>query len=129
MDKGKVMSAIIYPKWLEKRWADEKADKEYKAETKRLYYEYYENHAACPECGNDDMEVTTMASGPSLNQRGGPDRNRASCKCGWRGIVDDRVPIKIRGQQSSSLICDEVDESPGLGLVQEILGKRTSLYE
>lgn len=88
--------SLIYPKWLEKRWADEKAEAEYKAETKRLYHKYYdEDHVACPECGSTKhMEITTMASGPSINQRGGPDRNKTRCRCGWQGIKDDMVPEK-----------------------------------
>lgn len=37
----------------------------------------------CPTCGGD--EITTELRG----YLSGPDRNRATCPCGWEGIVED----------------------------------------
>lgn len=83
------MGALVYPKWLEKKW-----EKERDAELiKQECIEYRKNHKACPECGSDSIWSTTGPSGPGLYQRGGPDTNKAWCEnCKWVGIVDDLVP-------------------------------------
>lgn len=56
---------------------------------------YYEQHDACPKCGNesDNMLVTSSAG---MSSRGWKlDRNKCWCKCGWEGIVDDLVPSRV----------------------------------
>lgn len=84
------MGALVYPKWLEKKWENERDAEKIKEE----YYEYYRNHKACPSCGSDGVWSTTAPSGPSLYQRSGPDTNRSWCnECGWEGIKDDMVPL------------------------------------
>ena len=53
--------------------------------TRDEWDEYYADHAACPECGRTEYEVTTMLfSAP-------PDWNHVSCLCRWTGRVDDLV--------------------------------------
>lgn len=49
---------------------------------------YYENHRFCPICGNNKLEYTCVGY---LDI----DRNRATCICGWRGIVDNLIDHKI----------------------------------
>lgn len=84
------MTALIFPKWLENKWAKER-DKE---KIKEEYVEYYKNHKACPKCGSNSIWTTTGPWGPTPHQGGGPDRNSAKCSdCKWIGIVDDLVPF------------------------------------
>lgn len=49
--------------------------------------EYYEKHEVCPKCFSDYIEMTTK--GIII---GDVDDNRATCECGWTGIVNDLVP-------------------------------------
>lgn len=49
--------------------------------------EYRERHAVCPRCHGEDIEQTTLGFVLAVY-----DTNRASCSCGWKGIVDDLVP-------------------------------------
>lgn len=39
----------------------------------------------CPVCGGSGIETTTMGF------VSGPDRNRASCPCGWKGFAYELV--------------------------------------
>lgn len=55
---------------------------------------YYDGHRACPACGIvDGMETTCvgMIDYPETDPRY-RDRNRATCSCGWVGIVHDLKP-------------------------------------
>lgn len=47
---------------------------------------YYAAHKACPACGGQGIETTCVGYAEP------PDKNRARCGCGWRGIVDDLAP-------------------------------------
>lgn len=51
---------------------------------------YYQEHIACPICGSDSIE-TSLVGYYSVPHK---DKNTAKCLCGWKGIVDDLVPIK-----------------------------------
>lgn len=83
------MTALIFPKWLENKWAKEKQIEDNRAR----YKQYYEDHQVCPKCGNG-CEQTCMGMGnPDQWGELATDRNRAVCAfCHWKGIVDDLVP-------------------------------------
>ena len=51
--------------------------------------QYYKDHKCCPLCSNEEIERTCMGF-----IIGDKDINRASCRCGWKGIVNDLVPVK-----------------------------------
>jgi len=46
---------------------------------------YYDAHRRCPRCGSNQIERTTVGYIVP------PDENRATCGCGWTGIVHDLV--------------------------------------
>lgn len=52
--------------------------------------EYDNNHKACPKCGNTELMNTYV------DYISGKDLNKAECSCGWRGIIDECVPVKER---------------------------------
>jgi hypothetical protein len=57
--------------------------------------EYYRLHECCPICGNDCIETTCVGY---LNR----DMNKARCKCGWTGLVDDLVQYNILAEKKKS---------------------------
>ncbi len=57
-----------------------------------LYAQYYEDHKACPICGNSNSVERTMRYYDVPKK---PDENITYCYiCGWRGIVDSLLPYK-----------------------------------
>jgi hypothetical protein len=52
---------------------------------------YYPKHCCCPSCGSDSIE-TTCVGYMFEDIETAKDGNRATCGCGWRGIVHDLVP-------------------------------------
>ena len=63
----------------------------------RRVAKWYEQHAACPQCGGTVMEVTT--GGTLLPPTDAyPDLNRATClTCGWHGQVVELVVSSTPG--------------------------------
>ncbi len=59
---------------------------------KRITPEYYERHNVCPQCGGKDVEMTCLGC---IFE---PDTNQCHCKCGWRGICHDLVPVLAAGE-------------------------------
>lgn len=58
------------------------------------YRAYRKLHERCPQCGGNNIETTCVGyimADPSTYE----NRNRATCQCGWRGVVHDMVPEKI----------------------------------
>ena len=50
---------------------------------------YDQEHKCCPRCGGSMGELEVTCKGIV----GPPDTNRASCGCGWVGIVDELVGL------------------------------------
>lgn len=50
--------------------------------------DYYEQHAVCPRCFSRDKALEQGTVGTLLDY----DQNRATCDCGWRGIVHELIP-------------------------------------
>jgi hypothetical protein len=53
--------------------------------------EYMAAHVACPQCFGRDVEQTCVGYLPGDYVEPFQDSNRASCGCGWSGIVHDLV--------------------------------------
>ena len=47
--------------------------------------EFEEFHRYCPNCGSEDVEVTTIGI-MELDGEYDDDRNKARCGCGWFGM-------------------------------------------
>lgn len=57
--------------------------------TNTQIHEIYETlHCCCPKCGSQDIETTCMGY-YFTSLETACDRNRASCVCGWIGILHD----------------------------------------
>jgi|JI10StandDraft_1071094.scaffolds.fasta_scaffold793794_2 hypothetical protein len=54
---------------------------------------YYPQHCCCPTCGGCNLE-TTCVGYMFKDLETAEDSNKATCECGWRGIVHDLVPAK-----------------------------------
>ena len=53
---------------------------------------YYLMHSLCPNCGRGDVERTCL--GYIFYGAKTKDENRATCSCGWKGIVHELQPVK-----------------------------------
>lgn len=61
----------------------------YQGELEYYNKQYYNKHRFCPQCGNEEVSRTCVGSlRVSIVS---PDTNKATCKCGWVGIVHDLV--------------------------------------
>lgn len=68
--------------------------------------EYRKEHVCCPECGSTLLEVTCVG------YLGEKDENRATCTCGWEGIVDDLIPDRMSAQRLRDIYKSEVKADP-----------------
>jgi hypothetical protein len=55
--------------------------------------DYYLAHSVCPTCGQDDIERTCIGY-VFYDIEKFKDENRATCACGWKGIVHDLQPLE-----------------------------------
>lgn len=57
--------------------------------------EYNKSHKCCPKCGSSKVLVTFIGFIVNMAKMNDyKDRNSAECACGWKGIVDELVPLK-----------------------------------
>ncbi len=54
--------------------------------------DFYQQHAACPECHGAEGELGVTTGGPLA----GRDLNNAFCACGWKGRVYQLVPAEVK---------------------------------
>lgn len=60
---------------------------------KELISAYNSEHSCCPSCGNDNIERTCIGYF-FYDIKTFKDENRATCSCGWKGVVHDLQPAK-----------------------------------
>lgn len=72
-----------------------------------FYKQYRLNHQCCPSCGGTDIHTTTIGY-ILIDPATYKDCNRASCFCGWDGIVHNLVPEKPLPQQKSAGMTSDV---------------------
>lgn len=65
-----------------------------RAKSKAARNQYYAAHARCPQCQATRSTTQTymgyiMVIGREDQYK---DENTATCKCGWKGIVDEMMP-------------------------------------
>ncbi len=58
---------------------------------RELQTAYNAQHHRCPECRSEEI-ATTLTGSLLPNSPNVPDRNRAWCICGWKGIVHNLLP-------------------------------------
>ena len=60
-----------------------------------FYRKYHREHEACPCCGSTHIGSTLLAFVLTVGKEDEyRDANSCHCKCGWRGIIHDLVPVK-----------------------------------
>jgi hypothetical protein len=69
---------------------------DWRAYVKKVKDDYYEVHKACPSCGNTSTSQTYVGGSIPVvgHEYVHTDPNRATCNCGWQGMVEDLVPEK-----------------------------------
>lgn len=61
----------------------------YYAEYDEFISQYDDQHTYCPECGGENISHTLKGIMLPDDHSKYRDTNRATCQCGWEGIVHD----------------------------------------